>query len=84
VQPAAYALPCAFCGTTTDQLRCPTCQRDPRGARRVCAWCQRNTPTGEKPCMHCGVVAQSDLGWKVPVIVVMFLLAFAIAVAVHR
>jgi hypothetical protein len=34
--------------------------------------------------MHCRATAGSDLGWKVPVIVLMFLLAFAVAVAVQR
>ncbi len=84
MQPQPYALPCAFCGTTTDQVRCQACQRDPRGARRVCSRCKKNTPSAEKTCMHCGVGATSDLGWKIPLIVVLFLLAFAVAVAVRH
>jgi flagellar basal body-associated protein FliL len=33
--------------------------------------------------MHCQIAAGSDLSWKIPLIVVLFLLALAISIAVH-
>jgi hypothetical protein len=34
--------------------------------------------------MHCGAGKPNDLIWKVPVIILMFVVAFALAVALHR
>lgn len=33
--------------------------------------------------MHCGVGKSSDLGWKIPVIILLFLLAFVLAFVIH-
>jgi len=82
--PHGFAIPCPFCRTATAASRCERCLRDPRAARRVCAACARQTPVHEPACMHCGASAPNDLVWKVPVIVLMFVVAFALAVALHR
>ena len=83
MEPAAQAFPCPFCGAQAQSPRCMTCQRDPRAPRRICAHCKKQTPTNEPKCMHCQVAAGSELGWKVPVIVLMFIVAFIIAIAVQ-
>jgi hypothetical protein len=83
MDPAAQPLPCAFCGTPAASPRCSTCQRDPRAPRRVCKNCHKQTPTAEPRCMHCQVAAGSDMSWKVPLIIVMFVLAFVLAVALQ-
>jgi len=83
IEAAPLARRCPFCGTPTAQARCETCHRDPTAARRVCARCQKQTPTAEKACMHCGGAAGSELAWKVPLIIVLFVVAIAIAVALQ-
>ena len=40
------------------------------------------TPKAEMACVHCGQNAKSELRWKIPVIVLLFVLAFAIAFVV--
>jgi predicted amidophosphoribosyltransferase len=74
---------CPFCSTETPEPRCPTCQRDPTAARRVCHQCKKQTPTAEPACMHCRVGKASEMSWKVPVIVAMFVAAFLISLAIH-
>jgi hypothetical protein len=85
-QPAAFAIACPFCATPTASSRCERCARDPRSPRRICTRCQRPTPTTERVCMHCGAAKPNDLSWKVPLIILLFVLAFALSVAVaaHR
>lgn len=53
------------------------------GTQRVCTTCKSLTPASETACAHCGVPFRSDLRWKVPLIVVLFLVAFAISVAIE-
>jgi hypothetical protein len=82
-QPAAFTIACPFCGTATASSRCERCARDPRSPRRICANCQRQTPTAEPVCMHCGVAKANDLRWKIPLIILLFLIVFAISLAIH-
>jgi hypothetical protein len=83
MDPAAHAFPCPFCGQPAVSPRCGTCQRDPKAARRICGHCQKQTPTAEKQCMHCRGAAGSEMSWKVPLIVLMFIAAFVLAVALQ-
>lgn len=83
MEAAPFVRRCPFCGTQTTQPRCETCQRDPSAPRRVCAHCQKQTPTAEKACMHCRGAAGSELAWKVPLIVILFVVAFAVAIALQ-
>jgi predicted amidophosphoribosyltransferase len=66
---------CPFCGAAAVAPRCAGCGRDPTASRRVCAKCRRLTPKSEPACAHCGTAAASDLRWKLPVIVAMFVAA---------
>jgi hypothetical protein len=38
------------------------------------------TPTAERACWNCGAAFKSDMRWKVPLIVVLFLLSFVLSV----
>ena len=40
------------------------------------------TPTAEAACWNCGAAFKSDMRWKVPHIVALFLLSFVLSVAV--
>ena len=40
------------------------------------------TPKAEKACVHCGQNTKSELRWKIPVIILLFVLAFGIALVV--
>jgi hypothetical protein len=39
------------------------------------------TPTAERICWNCGEVFKSDMRWKVPLIVAIFLLSFILSIA---
>jgi hypothetical protein len=39
------------------------------------------TPTAERACLSCGSVFKSDMRWKVPLIIAIFLLSFLLSVA---
>ncbi len=74
---------CPFCGSPSAVgAPCPGCGRDPAAARRVCAKCGKGTPIPEGVCCHCGAGAGSDLSWKIPVIILIFALAFAVSILV--
>ena len=61
---------------------CGRCGRDPSAPRRPCPKCGRVTPTAERACWNCGAAFKSDMRWKVPLIVALFLLSFVLSVAV--
>jgi len=81
MDPSAQVIPCPFCGSQVTGPQCQTCRRDPRAARRICSNCKKQTPNTEPKCMHCQVAKGNDMGWKIPLIVLMFIIAFAIAIA---
>jgi hypothetical protein len=80
---APIATLCPYCGAMAASALCGTCRRDPRGSRRICGRCQRQTPIAEKVCMHCKTPAGSEMSWKVPLIIVMFVAAIALAIALQ-
>jgi predicted amidophosphoribosyltransferase len=75
---------CPFCDTAiTEGVRCPGCGRDPTLTRRVCPRCQKMTPQIESTCSHCGAALGSELSWKIPLIVGLFIAAFALSIVIH-
>lgn len=74
---------CPFCGAPAAALICAACQRDTTAARRPCPKCGRMTPSREPSCWNCGAIVRSEMWWKIPLIVALFVLAFALAVAVN-
>lgn len=75
--------PCPFCGAPAQPPRCPSCGRDPTASRRACRRCGGMTPISERACVRCGRRQRSDLPWKIALIVVLFLVALAVSVAVR-
>ena len=75
------ALWCPYCREPAPEQLCPSCGRDTTAPRRICPTCQRIAPTIDAACWHCGAVFTSELWWKVPVIVLLFAIAFAISIA---
>ena len=79
---------CPFCDSTEELAAgkhdCPSCGHDRTAPRRFCGDKQRArmTPKAENACVHCGQNAKSELRWKIPVIILLFVLAFAIALVV--
>lgn len=74
---------CPFCDAQTDGARCRSCGRDPTAPRFVCSECGKMTPEAEDQCSHCGAQQTSDLAWKVPVIILLFVAAFVLAFVVQ-
>ena len=74
--------PCPYCRARLkpDHLYCGQCGRNPSVPRRPCPKCGRVTPTAERACWHCGSVFKSDMRWKVPLIVALFLLSLVLSV----
>jgi predicted amidophosphoribosyltransferase len=75
--------PCPFCGTPSPGQRCPGCQRDVTGARRPCKRCGKMTPSAESTCCHCHAAMGSELSWKIPVIILLFVAAFVVSILIH-
>jgi hypothetical protein len=78
VQPMGHL--CPFCGACADAQVCGSCGRDTTASRRPCAKCRRMVPSSDRSCWNCGAVFKSDLRWKIPLIVFLFLLAFVISI----
>lgn len=74
---------CPFCAAAAPDRQCAACGRDTTAARRPCPTCGRMGPTSEPTCWNCGVAARSDLRWKVPLIVLMFLVALVLSILLN-
>lgn len=74
---------CPFCGTSILGDRCSQCGQDTRARRRICSHCGKQTPQAIPACTHCATVHRSDLLWKVPLIVGLFVIAAILAVLVN-
>lgn len=72
---------CPYCGVQTSGQICANCRRDTTARRRICSKCGRMTPSAEPACMSCGKRYTSDLAWKIPVIIVMFIVVLIISIA---
>ncbi len=71
---------CPFCGAPAAAQMCGSCGRDTTAPRRPCGECRRMVPSSERACWNCGAGFGSDLRWKIPLIVFLFLLAFVISI----
>ncbi len=92
VQVAAYVAPrlqmpdvpgriCPYCGSPAPGQTCPACNRDTTAPRRVCSKCGRITLMTEPNCVGCKTFYRSDMVWKVPIIVLMFVIAIILTIA---
>lgn len=75
---------CPFCGDLTGSAeRCGGCSRNKRAPRRSCPACRKFSPTSEPACCHCRQSFGSELAWKVPVIIAIFVAAIVLSVVVR-
>ncbi len=72
---------CPFCKLQAKSNTCTGCGHNVVATRHICTQCAGQTPASEANCIHCGVVYRSAMVWKVPVIISMFVAAFALSVA---
>lgn len=71
---------CPFCARPAAGGKpCPGCRRDPSAPRRVCPGCKRLTPKAEGACMHCARPFHSEMWWKLPLIIGLFILAMIVS-----
>ena len=80
IAPRTCPRTCPFCDAPAEARVCASCKRDTTAARRPCQSCGKMIPLQEKRCSHCGVSQSSELGWKIPLIVAMFVVAFILAI----
>jgi hypothetical protein len=73
-------VPCPFCGGTTDTQICRWCGRDTTASRRPCRNCGRMALTYEPACWSCGAKFKNDMSWKIPLIILIFVLAIALSI----
>ena len=71
---------CPFCRAPAASKFCGSCGRDTTAPRRPCTKCGRMVPSSERACWNCGAAFKSDMRWKIPLIIFLFLLAFLISV----
>jgi RNA polymerase subunit RPABC4/transcription elongation factor Spt4 len=70
---------CPYCGNPqAAEAFCDACRRNPSAPRRICPACKRMTPKDEKLCCHCAHKFTHELSWKIPVIIVVIIVATAL------
>ena len=74
---------CPFCGTAAPEASCPSCGRDPTAPRTLCARCKHMTPIAEPACCHCGERRASELRWKIPLIIALFVVAIVLSIVLR-
>lgn len=81
-RPVAAVRSCPFCGAPATAQFCGSCGRNTNAPRRPCGSCGRMSPSGESACWNCGAGFKSDMRWKIPLIVFLFLLAFVVSILI--
>ncbi len=77
------ARPCPFCSGQVPDRICPECGRDATRSRRKCGKCGGMSPTIEASCCHCYAPFKSELRWKVPLIIGIFLAAIILSIIIQ-
>lgn len=75
---------CPFCEQTTMQVVCSHCNRNITSSRNICKNCKKMTPANEPSCSHCGRVNSSELTWKIPLIIGIFIAATILSIAIRQ
>ena len=78
-----YGRVCPFCGSPSPELRCPTCGLDTTAPRRPCPNCKRMIPTANTFCSNCGAKFKGEMRWKVPLIILIFVIFFILSVLIR-
>jgi hypothetical protein len=75
--------PCPFCEQETTSTECEHCGRNVTARRRKCKKCDKMSPHAEEICCHCRTAFGSELAWKIPLIIAMFVAAFILTIIVN-
>lgn len=75
--------PCPFCEGTVSGRICESCGRDRTVPRRICKACGKMSPKAEAECCHCGAKFRSEMRWKIPLIIAIFVFAFILAIFIQ-
>jgi hypothetical protein len=73
---------CPFCGAPAAEKFCGACGRNTTAPRRPCGKCGRLSPSSLGVCWNCGAQFHSDMRWKVPLIIFLFVLAFLVSIVI--
>ncbi|HEY1263780.1 MAG TPA: serine/threonine-protein kinase [Terriglobales bacterium] len=76
--------PCPFCSQMTSATICSSCGRDTSAPRRVCSSCGKMVPERDKTCWNCNQRLRSDLAWKVPVAILIFVVLILLQLAARH
>jgi len=74
---------CPFCGEVAEGDSCQSCGLPVTASRRVCTKCGKITLSQDSKCVHCGMVKPNELAWKIPLIIILFIIAFVITVLIQ-
>lgn len=69
---------CPFCSEPAPERICGDCKRDTTMPRHPCKICRMIVPNSETHCWHCGAPVRSELRWKLPVIILVFVIVMLI------
>lgn len=73
---------CPYCATPELARICVSCLRDTTAPRRSCQSCSGMIPASEPRCFRCGTTVSSELIWKVPLIITLFVIALFISISI--
>lgn len=75
--------PCPFCRMPATMRFCETCGRDTTAPRRPCPRCGYMVPSNEPTCWNCGTQFRSEMWWKIPLIILLFLIAIVLSLVIR-
>ncbi|MFT4703696.1 MAG: putative amidophosphoribosyltransferase [Bradymonadia bacterium] len=75
------AAKCPFCSGEIAGVNCVSCGTDITAPRTVCKGCGTLKLSSSKSCEQCGTLHRSEMTWKIPLIIGMFIIVIIINVA---
>ena len=81
--PNPPARACPYCRHPAIQRFCETCGRDTTAPRRPCSQCRQMVPSNEPRCWNCGTQFRSEMWWKIPLIILLFIIATIISIMIR-
>ena len=81
--PNMPARACPYCRHPATQMFCETCGRDTTAPRRPCPHCRQMVPSNEPRCWNCGTQFRNEMWWKIPLIILLFVIAIIIGIVIR-
>jgi hypothetical protein len=79
----ATTRPCPYCRMPATMQFCETCGRDTTAPRRPCPHCRQMVPSNEPRCWNCGTQFRNEMWWKIPLIVLIFVIAIILSLIIR-